>query len=82
MPDRTVHLQLLLQVFSPVCCAASTNMTVFVLPSGPKVHTSFCTATLLVGGRRPLGGWHTPNCCCGGGDKEMLRLKIRRDDFW
>lgn len=39
-------------------------MTVFVLPSGPRVHTSFCTATLLVGGRRPLGGWHIPNWCC------------------
>lgn len=41
--------------FLPVCCAASTSMTVLVLPSGPKVQTSFCTATLLVGGRRPLG---------------------------
>lgn len=49
--------------YLPVCCAASTSMTVLVLPSGPKVQTSFCTATLLVGGRRPLGDWQIPNCC-------------------
>lgn len=47
----------------PVCWAASTSMTVLVLPSGPKVQTSFCTATLLVGGLRPRGDWHIPNCC-------------------
>lgn len=48
----------------PVCCAASTNITVLVRPSGVNVHTSFCTATFLVGGRRPLGAWQTLRCGC------------------
>lgn len=61
--------------FLPVCCAASTSMTVLVLPSGPKVQTSFCTATLLVGGRRPLGDGQSPNCCW----KKQVKVSPTRD---